>query len=211
MPSVPPRPIRSSTPGAWSPAKTATEGLTERGSEVGLTSGTPVAASGASEIGHQKIGQMLSGCPHDPDGSWPCKPVRDAIERMDSKDLEIGLGTGVLNSRGVVSKDPSEGGASERALAERYEGYATAVRASTRTRPEPCAESGNRIDGTGRGRIFGWRCGRSCSLWICGNISALNGGGPASPSRQTTHACSPNDTTKLRILASGFGRVVQET
>jgi len=29
-----------------------------------------------------------------------------------------------MNSRGVVSKDPSEGGASERALAERYEGYA---------------------------------------------------------------------------------------
>ena len=24
-------------------------------------------------IGYQKIGQMLSGCPHDPDGTWPCK------------------------------------------------------------------------------------------------------------------------------------------
>ena len=81
-------------------------------------------------IGHQKIGQMLSGCPHDPDGTWPCKPVREAIERVASKDLEIGLGTGVLNSRGVVTKNPSEGGASERALAERYEGYAAAVRAS---------------------------------------------------------------------------------
>ena len=81
-------------------------------------------------IGHQKIGQMLSGCPHDPDGTWPCKPVRDVIEKVASKDVEIGLGTGVLNSRGVVSKDPSEGGASERALAERYEGYAAAVRAS---------------------------------------------------------------------------------
>ena len=73
---------------------------------------------------------MLSGCPHDPDGTWPCKPVREAIERVASKDLEIGLGTGVLNSRGVVTKNPSEGGASERALAERYEGYAAAVRAS---------------------------------------------------------------------------------
>ena len=81
-------------------------------------------------IGHQKIGQMLSGSPHDPDGTWPCKPVRDAIEKVASKDLETGLGTGVMNSRGVVSKNPSEGGASERALAERYEGYAAAVRAS---------------------------------------------------------------------------------
>jgi len=36
-------------------------------------------------IGHQKIGQMLSGSPHDPDGTWPCRPVRDAIERVGSK------------------------------------------------------------------------------------------------------------------------------
>ena len=81
-------------------------------------------------VGHQKIGQMLSGCPHDPDGTWPCKPVRDVIEKVASKDVEIGFGTGIVNSRGVVSKNPSEGGASERALAERYEGYAAAVRAS---------------------------------------------------------------------------------
>ena len=81
-------------------------------------------------IGHQRIGQMLSGSPHDSDGTWPCRPVRDAIENVASKDLELGLGTGVMNSRGVVSKHPSEGGASERALAERYEGYAAAVRAS---------------------------------------------------------------------------------
>ena len=80
-------------------------------------------------IGHEKIGQMLSGSPHDPDGTWPCRPVRDAIEKVASKDLEVGLGTGVMNSRGVVSKNPSEGGTSERALAERYEGYAAAVRA----------------------------------------------------------------------------------
>ena len=81
-------------------------------------------------IGHQVIGQMLSGCPHDPDGTWPCKPVREAIEKVASKDLERGLGAGVMNSRGVVTKDPSTGGASERALAEQYEGYAAAIRAS---------------------------------------------------------------------------------
>lgn len=52
------------------------------------------------------------------------------IEKLESKDLEIGLGTGLVNSRGVVTKHPSKGGASERALAERYEGYAVAVRAS---------------------------------------------------------------------------------
>ena len=81
-------------------------------------------------VGHRVIGQMLSGSPHDPDGTWPCKPVREVIERVVSKDLETGLRTGVMNSRGVVTKDPSAGGASERALAERYEGYAAAIRAS---------------------------------------------------------------------------------
>ena len=81
-------------------------------------------------VGHQVIGRMLSGCPHDPDGTWPCKPVREVIEKVASQDLEIGLGTGVLNSRGVVTKNPSAGGASERALAEQYEGYAAAIRAS---------------------------------------------------------------------------------
>ena len=59
----------------------------------------------------------------------PARLLREVIEKVADKDLEIGLGTAVMNSRGVVSKDPSEGGASERALAERYEGYATAVRA----------------------------------------------------------------------------------
>ena len=81
-------------------------------------------------VGHQKIGQMLSECPHDADGTWPCKAVRDVIEKVESKDLEMSLGTGLVNSRGVLTKHPSEGGASERALAERYEGYAAAVRAT---------------------------------------------------------------------------------
>ena len=85
---------------------------------------------GRAAIGQQKIGQMLSGSPHDADGTWPCKPVREVIERAVGEEVEIGLVTGVLNSRGVVSKHPSEGGVSERALAERYEGYAAAVRAS---------------------------------------------------------------------------------
>ena len=86
--------------------------------------------TGRVEIGHRMIGQMLSGSPQDPDGTWPCKPVREVIEQVASRNLEIGLGRGVLNSRGVVTKDPSAGGASERALAERYEGYAAVVRGS---------------------------------------------------------------------------------
>ena len=81
-------------------------------------------------IGHRIIGQVLSGCPHDPDGTWPCKAVRDVIEGVDGKDLERGFAVGVMNGRGVIMRNPAAGGASERALAERYDGYAAAVRAS---------------------------------------------------------------------------------
>lgn len=80
-------------------------------------------------IGHQMIGQMLSASPHDSDGTWPCAAIREVIEDLDSTDLEQGFWTGVHNSRGLVTKDPSAGGAAERALAEQYDGFAVAVRA----------------------------------------------------------------------------------
>ena len=84
------------------------------------------------KIGHQMIGQMLSDGPQDPDGTWPCRPIREVIEELRSTHLEQGFGMGVYNSRGVVMKDPSVGGASKRALAERYEGFAAAIRAAYR-------------------------------------------------------------------------------
>ena len=90
--------------------------------------------AGRVEIGHRIIGQMLSGGPQDRDGTWPCEPIREVIEEQRSRHLEQGFCTGVYNSRGVVMRDPSAGGASERALAERYEGFAAAIRAAyTRT------------------------------------------------------------------------------
>lgn len=86
--------------------------------------------AGRIEVGHQMIGQMLSGGPQDRDGTWPCEPIRQVIEELRSTHLERGFRTGVYNSRGVVTRDPLAGGVSERALAEQYEGYAVAVRAS---------------------------------------------------------------------------------
>lgn len=88
-----------------------------------------LARSERVTIGHQMIGQMLSASPHDPDGTWPCGPIREVIEDLASTELELGFRMGVRNGRGVVTKDPSAGGASERALAEQYEGFAVAIRA----------------------------------------------------------------------------------
>ena len=81
-------------------------------------------------IGLHVLGQVLSGSPSDPDGTWPCGAVRRVIEELGSRDLEEGFRIGVYNSRGVVTRDPAAGGAQERALAERYEGLAAAVSSS---------------------------------------------------------------------------------
>jgi transcriptional regulator with XRE-family HTH domain len=80
-----------------------------------------------SAIGDQLIGQMLSGAPSDPDGTWPCAAVREVIENVASEELERGLAIGKYNSRGVISRAIGAGGQSERSLAEHYETLATAV------------------------------------------------------------------------------------
>ena len=81
-------------------------------------------------VGLAVAGQMLSGSPHGRDGSWPCAAVREVIEAVASTDLETGVAVGVHNSRGVVTKDPAVGGVAERELAQQYEGYAIAARAT---------------------------------------------------------------------------------
>jgi hypothetical protein len=76
---------------------------------------------GRSKIGDEMIGQLLSGSPSGPDGAWPHPAVRDLIERLVSTELERGIEIGRYNSRGVVTKDPYEGGRQERQIAESYE------------------------------------------------------------------------------------------
>ena len=75
-------------------------------------------------------GEMLSGSPHGRDGLWPCAAVREVIEAVESTDLETGVAFGIRNSRGVVTKDAEVGGVAERELAQEYEGYAIAARAT---------------------------------------------------------------------------------
>lgn len=74
------------------------------------------------------IGKMLSCAPIGTDGVWPCEPVRDVMEEVQSEKMMSGARTGVYNSRGVHWR--GEGGSKERDLAEKYRKWAQALQVS---------------------------------------------------------------------------------
>jgi hypothetical protein len=76
-----------------------------------------------------QIGEVLSNAPTDPDGTWPCVAVRDAMEDINSEEIFCGFAAGVFKQRGSYSKSLTEGGAQERALANKYQTHAESIRA----------------------------------------------------------------------------------
>lgn len=78
-------------------------------------------------VGDSLIGKILRYSPAGDDGAWPAVPVRAIIEELESEPLERGIAIEVYNSRGVTTRMPTDGGAQERALAERYLKYAEIV------------------------------------------------------------------------------------
>ncbi len=78
-------------------------------------------------MGDYHIGRILRYTPERADGAWPDRAARDIIEDAASDDLDAGLRTEVINSRGTTSRGLTDGGAQEWALVERYSGYATSV------------------------------------------------------------------------------------
>lgn len=76
------------------------------------------------------IGQWLSKCPSDPDGTWPCLPVRDVLEQPGAEKIRSGFRTGVINNRGVHSRPVGAGGSQERDLAARYRTFAAPLQGS---------------------------------------------------------------------------------
>ncbi|MGB3806567.1 MAG: hypothetical protein WA936_05150 [Erythrobacter sp.] len=76
-------------------------------------------------VGDQCIGQLLGKCPSGTDGIWPHEAVRMALERVGNEEVLSGMSLAVYNSRGAVWRGP--GGDQERALAEKYDGWARAV------------------------------------------------------------------------------------
>lgn len=79
-----------------------------------------------SEMCHQTIGRQLAYAPADPDGIWPCTPVRKLIEALRNDDVDQGMVVGVINRRGVHAA--GHDGAQERTMAKRFREWCEAVR-----------------------------------------------------------------------------------
>lgn len=77
--------------------------------------------------GHIAIGQMLRWGPGENEGIWPVPAICNALEELSSEVVDKHFRMEVYNSRGVTSRGPHEGGRQERALAEKYDGYAEQV------------------------------------------------------------------------------------
>lgn len=73
---------------------------------------------GRAELGDYRIGELLSEAPHEADGTWPCRPVCEAMETIASERVAEGFYIGVHNARGAHWR--GEGGAQERELAAKY-------------------------------------------------------------------------------------------
>lgn len=75
-----------------------------------------------------RIGQVLSCALVGNDGVWPCEPVRDVMEDIQSESVMEGAHIGVYNSRGAHYR--GEGGDQERELAEKYRKWSQALQVS---------------------------------------------------------------------------------
>jgi transcriptional regulator with XRE-family HTH domain len=84
--------------------------------------------AGRVEAADQHIGRVLAYSPADPDGTWPCTPVRDVIELTRSRSVERGMFLGVVNKRGPTWRRPTDGGILERDLAQSYRNLSKSLR-----------------------------------------------------------------------------------
>jgi hypothetical protein len=83
---------------------------------------------GRPTSGDSSLGSLLSHAPAGKDGVWPCEPVRDVLEKIQSKDIAEGMTVGRYNARGAHWR--GEGGAQERELADQYRRWAEALEIS---------------------------------------------------------------------------------
>jgi hypothetical protein len=87
-----------------------------------------LADLGRAGLAGHAIGPAISGSITDADGTWPCRAVREVLERENDRDMEQGVWLGRVNARGVTSRSPYSGGRQERTLADEYKQWADRVR-----------------------------------------------------------------------------------
>ena len=75
-----------------------------------------------------RFGNVFAHAPFEQDGSWPCIPVRDAIEEIASEEVASGFELGIYNKRSAYHKSLEEGGNQERDLEKRYRDWAEACK-----------------------------------------------------------------------------------
>jgi addiction module HigA family antidote len=83
------------------------------------------AALGRAEAGDRSLGKLFSNAPRGEDGVWPCEPVREVLEEVQSDAISRGMVLGVYNARGAHFR--AEGGDAEYALAQKYRNWAQAL------------------------------------------------------------------------------------
>jgi hypothetical protein len=84
----------------------------------------------ATEIGRLDVadicvGTLLSAAPAGADGVWPCEPVRQVLEDIQSESMIRGISTGRFNARGAHWR--GRGGDQERSIADDYRKAAGAL------------------------------------------------------------------------------------
>ncbi|MHC5305802.1 HigA family addiction module antitoxin [Bartonella sp. LJL80] len=74
------------------------------------------------------LGTLFSNAPIGQDGVWPCEPVRQVMEDIQSEKISNGAHIGLYNSRGVVWRGGN--GDQERELAAKYRQWAISLQYS---------------------------------------------------------------------------------
>jgi hypothetical protein len=65
--------------------------------------------SGLKEVAEMLVGQILANAPADADGTWPCQPVRELLEDLQSGLVERSLRDKLYNRGGLTTCSPDEG------------------------------------------------------------------------------------------------------
>ncbi len=71
-----------------------------------------------------QIGEMLAYSPPNAEKTWPSSVICQILEEFDNEEVERGIFFEKRNTRGIVSKHPSEGGEQERNLAKQFRDWA---------------------------------------------------------------------------------------